>query len=441
MNELVAMLNVVKGKDVFIRTEPDIVDFTNPNQQSLLIVSGGSQKVGVPLNWDRKDFRYTLMTLKNLIGGKEQIILGWNIKNFFTYIKARSQELDVETDFHFDGGLIDLKIFERYAGIKLERPTTYGEASARFKKVRQTDAIAAFVPYYQQIYLPLMKEVIPSIETCRLADTSKKQGVYPYYELEGQINGRMKCSGAFRRSYVPHNMSSQIKERLAPSEESDKLFFYFDYSHMEVSVLQWLSKDERLGEVLKSGRDLYEAIWETISGLPCNEKRRKICKGIFLPVVYGQGYRSLAKRLEIREDIAKSLVDRTHNSFPTAFRWVKNQRLDEDGYATDAFGRRRKFEFDEAYKVRNFAIQAPASLICLYKLVRLHEELKDSARIAFHIHDGYGVLVSKDNWKTVYKTATASLEREDELFNGLKLRCACEAGQNLNKLSSISLKK
>jgi hypothetical protein len=350
------------------------------------------------------------MALKNAIGGEKQIVLGWNIKNFFSYLKARSEELDVPTDFDFEGRLLDLKLIERYAGIHEGCPIRYADAYDRLVAACRTPAWTAFEPYYEQIYLPMMKEVIPSIETCRLADTSKKHGVYPYYELEGQINGRMKASGAFKHSYVPHNMSAQIKDRLVPSNEADQLFMYFDYNHMEVSVLQWLSGDEKLGEVLQSGRDLYEAIWETISGLPCNEKRRKICKGIFLPVVYGQGYRSLAKRLEIREDIAKSLVDRVHSNFTTAFRWVKNQRLDEDGFA------------------------------CLYKLVILHNELKDNARIAFHIHDGYGVLVSKHNWKNIYKTATDALEREEELFNGLKLKCACEAGTNLNKLSSISRK-
>jgi hypothetical protein len=52
-----------------------------------------------------------------------------------------------------------------------------------------------------------------------------------------------------------------------------------------VTVLQWLSGDPLLTSLLASGRDMYEAIWEEVTGVPCSPEFREACKGFFLPVV------------------------------------------------------------------------------------------------------------------------------------------------------------
>jgi hypothetical protein len=109
--------------------------------------------------------------------------------------------------------------------------------------------------------------------------------------------------------------------------------------------------------------------------------------------------------------------------------------------ATDVFGRRRYFADHEFYKIRNFCIQSPSSMVCLRKLVRLHETLSDKARIGFHIHDGYCVMCKKNQLNSIYETATSILEEEDPLFPGLKLRTSCTSGANLNDMKEKTIKK
>ena len=40
----------------------------------------------------------------------------------------------------------------------------------------------------------------------------------------------------------------------------------FDFRNMEVNMLQWLSKDERLGEIVAKENDVYSAIYEVVTG-------------------------------------------------------------------------------------------------------------------------------------------------------------------------------
>jgi DNA polymerase I-like protein with 3'-5' exonuclease and polymerase domains len=158
-------------------------------------------------------------------------------------------------------------------------------------------------------------------------------------------------------------------------------------------------------------------------------------------VVFGQGKASLSKKMGISEEIAAKLIHSLNRTFPVAFDWVKSQSTDGNNVATDALGRRRKFESHELYKIKNFCIQSPASMICLRKLVRLHEALSGMASICFHVHDGYCVLCKNSDLDLVREAGISALEEEDCLFEGLGLSTTCKFGPNLNELEEIILTK
>lgn len=244
----------------------------------------------------------------------------------------------------------------------------------------------------------------------------------------------MKCHKVFQDSFMPHTMRLEEKEQLCGDYED--VFLYLDFKHQEVSILQWLSNDPVLGEILDSGRDLYEAIWENITGLEATPEGRQKCKSVFLPVVYGLGPTGVAERLKISGKSGKILYDRIHKTFPVSMYWVANQQSDEDGIALDHFGRRRHME--QEYKVRNYVVAAPASLICMHKLVKLHEGLGNLGKLAFHLHDGYCILTNRNNLRSTSETAKRILETDDEQFYPhLKLSTACQAGTTLATLKSI----
>ena len=105
------------------------------------------------------------------------------------------------------------------------------------------------------------------------------------------------------------------------------------------------------------------------------------------------------------------------------------------------FFRRRKFDKNELYKLKNFCIQSPSSMICLRKLVKLHTCSKENNyNIVFHVHDGYIISCNKKDIKKIHKIVKNILEEEDEMFPGLVLKSSCSFGYNLNKLKNIEEK-
>jgi hypothetical protein len=104
----------------------------------------------------------------------------------------------------------------------------------------------------------------------------------------------------------------------------------------------------------------------------------------------------------------------------------------------DYFGRHRYFT-EDYYKnqLRNFHIQAPASIVCLHKLVNLYKNISGIGRISFHVHDGYVIIPKNGEENRVLKICKDTLEAEDPLYPGLTLRVKSLRGTNLNKLKEI----
>ena len=418
--ELAEIIFKISGNDILLLQEPEILDFTS-QKPAKLIIKGGGYSVQVDLPTDDKSFKETLGWITECFSDK--IVFGWNIKNLFSYFLFRTKK-----PIKIPGQIIDLKIMESYLGLNKHAPTSFDEAKSRLKLLMQDRDFDNMLHIYRKTYLPLIKSVIPKIECLGLNDLEIKKTVYPYYEIVS-TNGRMKCSKAFSRSINPHAISDN--SNYIPVG-FDKIFIYLDFKYMEVAVLQWLSGDVVLKQIMDSGKDLYSTIWEEITGIKCTEEYREKCKLLFLPVVYGLGKTTLAKQWQIPEDVAKKLVDRIHARFHIAMNWIQNQQNSAvNGRARSYFGKIRYFT-EDLYRVRNFAVQSAGASVCNEKLIQLSENIYE-AGIACYIHDGYIIVTDKINYKTVLNKAIEALEAD---YQGLKLKVSYRVGSNLNDLRS-----
>jgi hypothetical protein len=421
------ILPKLKGEDLYLYLTRSNPDWTGPDNSLNLAIHYGGNKVLLPLD-DLRQVSYLSSSLYHFIDPKS-ILISWGIKDIFTYLKGRTG-----INLEMYGRIYDLGLICPYLGLRTERPATFGEAAGMLKKALADPRWPAFKPFYEKVYLPLSREVLPSVETTCLVDNRKRACVYPSYVLEGQANGRLKTVRTGSASYNPHSIGDAEKSNLRPADY-DEVFVCLDYRNMEVNVLQWLSGDERLAGMLESDEDVYKAIWKVISGGEASEAQRALCKNFFLPVVFGQGKISLAKKIGVTEEIASRIIHTLNKTFPVAFDWVKSQSADGDNMATDFFGRRRKFADHEMYKIQNFCIQSPSSMICLRKLARLHEAVEGVARICFHVHDGYYLLCRKNDTERVVTLGTGVLEEPDDMFPGLRLRTSCHHGAGLDNLT------
>lgn len=427
MLEIADVLESVQNTDVFIHFENEYPDWTENKPVNLIIQINGRKSVIIldDLNQIEKLAASLYFYTKN------SNLLSWNIKNILSFFRKKSQ-----INVNFKTKVYDLDIITSYFSLPKKKPESCKEAFFIFNQIKKTNSWKSFEKFYDEVYYPLISDVIPSIETNPLVNVSEKKYVYSYYEIEGQSNGRMKNLKVFKDCYLPHSMGQDQKINLRLPKD-DQVFIYYDFKHMEVSVLEWITKDKNLSKILEAETDLYKAIWEKITKSEPTEDQRKICKNIFLPVVFGQGAFSLSKRLGINEKIAEKLIYKLEQTFPAAFTWVKSQTVDGSQYATDIFGRRRKFEKNELYKIRNFCIQSPSNMICLRKLIKLHQNINNKARIFFHIHDGYVIACNKKDLKSIYDIGKKALEEDDDLFPGLSLKTSCQYGDNLNNLKNI----
>jgi hypothetical protein len=430
MTEFAEVLPQLKGKDLYLYLSKECPDWTSSEECVELVLHYGGKKASLSLA-DVESSSYLASSLYHFID-ENSVVMCWGIKDLFTYLKGKT-----EIDLEMVGRIYDISIICSYFGFPLDKPKTFNSAAAILRAAMNESGWTRFCDFYRSVYRPLFSKVMPDIETHCLIDNAKRRCVYPTYVIEGQINGRLKAVKNGLSSYNPHSIGANEKANLRP-KDYDEVFVYFDYKNMEVNVLQWLSRDAALAGILDSGKDLYREIWSRITQQDHpTDSHRTLCKNIFLPVVFGQGARSLSKKLGIKEEIASKLIYKLNSTFPVAFDWVNSQTTDGNNTATDVFGRRRKFEDHELYKIKNFCIQSPASMICLRKLVRLHEALSGKAGICFHVHDGYCVLCNKNEVGFIQEIGSAALEEEDPMFPGLRLKTTCKFGHSLNDMQNI----
>lgn len=433
--QLAKALSDLSGTNVYVFCNPEVLDFTdNSRIPELNILSQNGHTVRINLTSDILPILIPLLKLS--IFSKGQKILAWNWKNLASYILAKTNK-----SISVDGAIIDLKIIESYSGKKNNAPSTLNEALIRLKDLISKGIWKEIEPIYKKLHIPLITTVIPHLENSGILDFSSGERVYSYYEIDGQENGRLKCSGFYKKSFIPHALTPENRKNLKPRYENE-LFMVFDYKGQEVYQLAWMSQDSLLLELCKEP-DVYSALFEKIIAKKCeNKNEREFAKKMFLPIIYGQSAYSLSQRCGIALDASEKILERIETLFPVALAFIEGyqKQLKELGYAKDIFGKRRNFEAGKEYSVRNFAIQSPSAVVCLEKLTHLYYALKDKTDLAYNVHDGFAVYATKENWKSIYKTGYDILKGESDFCPGLHLRLTCRAGRNLDNLKTITFK-
>jgi hypothetical protein len=415
---------IQSGPNFFMKIDPEVIDFTKNEFIFRLEVMSKSDRLDLIL--DKDNYLEFLVLIGTAFAElKNPTIVCWNIKGLFTFILAKTG-----MDWVLNGRIVDLKIAESFVGLKDKPPMDFMEAMARIKKVVSDSSWAGFKNLYQKLYLPLITRVIPYIETASIVDFVERKVLFSFYEIEGQVNGRLACQVPYDNYFNPHSLSEAQKANLK-CRDSDLTFMNFDYCHMEICMLAWLSRDERLNELVLE-EDFYKSLFKLITGSECDtDNKRSFCKKLFLPFVYGQSARSLSEELNISLQNIEAALVKVRRLFPRVFEWVETYPS-KDRIYEDYFTRRRSFSPSNEYKYRGFIVQAPSAMFCLEKLVRLHEAVNGHARIIMSVHDGYILQASAKQIETVKSMCLKVLESESSICPGLKVNTDCKISKVLS---------
>lgn len=425
--ETAIQLQEILADQMLLLLEPEVIDFTSKTSGKVIIEGRGR----VEFEINPQNAHVVAGLLQSTVFDKEKvkILYGYNIKPLFSYLK-----FFLKTDFSSMVSLVDIKVIESFLNQSTKRPQSINEVIIRARQLAENKVWGKL---YKQIHLPLITKVLPAIETTPLLDMEDKCSKHPYYEIEGQINGRLNSLKKYRRSYLPHTLSSEIE--LKPIGYD--VFVQADFKACEVVVLQWLSKDEVLKEVIASGQDVYKLIFKIITGKDClTSQQRTFCKKVFLPVMYGLGSKGLSKQLKIEERTAEALVNCIHKKFSVATQWMQKQQqlAKEQGHTVDIFGRPRTYKDGEFYLARNFAVQGVAATICQEKVIQLYNALKSTkAKLCFVVHDAVMISCPEDRVFETSQLIQAVLEKASDICPDLIMKAEIKYGKSLSEMKNI----
>lgn len=415
---------------VYLRTNLPLVDFTKPFQGALEIYGEiyGEKKV-LSIDLSTENELTTIAYLLTTILDDKVLVIGWNIKELITYLNFH---LSHNARIQFAAKVVDLRLIEAFSGQNLPPPESLNQAVKRISVVFKNNPKTKTI--YNKIHRPLSLEVIPSMELEGVLNTEMKKRVYPYYEIEGQVNGRLKASKAFPCAINPHGLTDAEKDKLKLRSD-EEVFVYFDFNSMEVAMLQHLSGDTALATALATG-DCYKHMWKLLFNSECEKpEQRKLIKTCFLPVVFGMGPNLLMEKTGCSENAAVALSNGLKSRFKQSFDYVESYQ--GNSVAEDFFGRRRAFEDAKPHVVRNFVIQAPASIVCMEKLIDLYQIAGE--KLLFSIHDGYVIRCNPKFDKPLIIKCKKALEAPSQLAPGLHLSVNCEIGVRLHKMKPLKI--
>ena len=424
---------------VFFSIENNL-DCDHSKKNSKVSFSLEGIKSNVLLDFNEENTGFLVNLLKNTVFSKDKKVICCNSKPFFSFLLSKNIDLKM-----FEACFYDLSWWLHYFfPNKKSFVKNLSCLLAQYKEeltfLIKQDKDSLPMRMYNDVFKKLATLVLPTIENSYLIDLEKEEKVYSFYELEGQDNGRLSCQVHLAKCFNPHSLGKKEKSNLAPQKPFN-FFAYIDFQNMEIYVLAEISKDQNLNKILseKNG-DFYQYVFSDLLGY--KNISRNNAKKLILGIIYGLGYRTLASSLNISEQEAFSLISKLKKLFPSVFLFTEqaeNQAKD-NGYAIDVFGRKRLLT-SQHYKAKNFAVQSPSAFLCLEKLVNLYESLDyQHAKIAYHVHDGYCVMMEKNYFLKCFKDLKNILESSSKFLPNLKLKVSMEIGRDLTNMQKVIFK-
>lgn len=120
-----------------------------------------------------------------------------------------------------------------------------------------------------------------------------------------------------------------------------KKLILFDYSGQEANIFAYLTQDQKLIDIINSGKKLYieiarEAFNETITK---ESPRYKVIKSLVLGLMYGLSVKGFAEGNGVDEETAQEMFNKFFDAYPAAHQYYKNTISRNRGVSKSILGR------------------------------------------------------------------------------------------------------
>ena len=230
--------------------------------------------------------------------------------------------------------------------------------------------------------------------------------VYTNINPTDTITGRMSSSGPSLHT-IPRPDSGYAKYSpvrkcfiCVPGCEN----YFLDYSQMEMWLFAILSGEKNMLKTLMSGGDIHaqtaidvlgkEAYVSSRVSKDIDKEKRQDMKAVNFGIIYGMGFRALAKKIKKSEAESYSLRNAYLDTYPRIVEFVEENKrqLIDYGYVADIFGRRYNIDPREAYKATNALVQGSCAQILKIAILAIDRDLLlrrrySRVRLIMPIHD------------------------------------------------------
>ncbi len=230
--------------------------------------------------------------------------------------------------------------------MKNQKKTATGARSTReseLEKMRELHPIIADILSFRELS-KLLSTYIDTIPT--LLDSEDR--LHTSYVQTGTTTGRLASQNPNLQNIpIKTELGRAIRHAFIPSEGMQLVSF--DYSQIELRIAAFLSGDEGLGEIFRSGRDVHREVAARVFHVEDAEvsyEQRRRAKVINFGILYGMGVTSLQQALGTNRKEAQEFYDQYFAAFPRLASYLDETKAAaaKQGYTETFFGRRRYFE-------------------------------------------------------------------------------------------------
>lgn len=288
--------------------------------------------------------------------------------------------------------------------VKGQKKTAGGQRSTKeseLEKIRDLHPIVDEVLRYRSLgkLLGTYIEAIPP-----LLDSESR--LHAEFLQTGAVTGRMASQNPGLQN-IPIKTPEGRAIRNAFIARDGFTLVALDYSQIELRIAAILSKDEKLIDIFKSGRDVHREVAAAVFNVSpenVDAEMRRRAKVINFGILYGMGVNALKTQLGVPLSEAHTFHDDYFQTFDTLAQYLESTRgfARKHGYTETLFGRRRQFPEMKSplpyvrAQAERMAINAPiqgtqADIIkrAMVKVDRmLHERgERDDVHLILQVHD------------------------------------------------------
>jgi DNA polymerase-1 len=240
--------------------------------------------------------------------------------------------------------------------------------------------------------------------------------------------GRLSCSNPNLQTIpIRSQLGKNIRRAFVPSEEN-MVFISADYSQIELRILAHLSREQKLIEAFRTGKDIHRHTASLIFGVPedvVSNQMRDIAKTVNFGIIYGISSFGLSKQLNLPVEEASRFIKFYFQLYPGVKTYIEKTIVEarEKEFVKTLFNRIRYIpeinspdpnlrSFGERLAI-NTPIQGSAADMIKKAMVELDREITKkrlNAHLLLQIHDELLLEADKENLDLIIKLIKDKME-------------------------------